>query len=188
MGIQYKAYCCKQGRREFKSQTNAECLNTSSFRQKSASSTCWEEGDHHRINDIQNIEKVTTYYNRTATPYDMSRRSVTTHSMPVHEFLPVLWKMLTNAQKRKKTALTSLSKIYISYTVLEKLADRVKLRQSTDAAHFQDNVQECQYSPISSTDEQQRWDHMRQPPRNLPSATDCTFTGWKSMLSARKQR
>ena len=47
-------------------------------------------------------------------------KSVTTHSMPVHELLPLLWKMLpTLRTERRHRALRSLSKIYRSHTVLQ---------------------------------------------------------------------
>ena len=72
---------------------------------------------------------------------------------------------VANAQNRKKTqspqiTIEDLQKPHSSTRA------RGKLRQSTDAARFQDNVQESQGRPSGSTGEQRRWDHMQQPPRN----------------------
>ena len=88
-------------------------------------------------------------------------KSVTTHS-PVHNFLPVLWRMVPTLRTERRLTQSP----HITIADLEKQYSSIrawgKLHQSTDAARFQDNVQECQGSSSTSTGEQRRWDHATQ--------------------------
>ena len=109
-------------------------------------------------------------------------KSVTTHNMPVHEVLPVLWKMLTTLTTEKRyRALTSLSKIYRGRTVLEE--PRTSYASLLTPHAFKTMSKNVKAAPRSSTGEVNDDGITCNSPQGIPqvSTTDCTCTGWKSM-------